>query len=417
MAKTLVYQLYPLAWPDGLEGMTQHLSRVADLGVDYVWLSPIYPSPLDDGGYDIANYKDIDRRYGRFRDFDRFVDTAHRYGIGVLMDLVLNHTSTCHKWFKNHPEFYCWSKTDRPGWKNLFNGGSAWNYLDKEDLYYLHLFHPFQADLNWFPEGQLNGALVEKFQSIVDFWVQRHQVDGFRLDVPQSINKNFESETLEFSDLLYGHQAVEVLNAVFAGGDLPFLMMECFDPTFGEITDYYAENTSVDYILNVLIKEEIAQGELRFIGLIDRQARNSHFMLDLESHDSPRFPSRNIVVKNNEPPRKGTPADAIWYLFNSGAEGICLYQGQELGLDNPTKKKLSNDDLLKLDAQTSMRYIKGEDLDALRPTSRANARIPLPLHEYVKQQANPSSYYNLTKDWIMRWRHGSFHENIQESGC
>ena len=410
MAKTLVYQLYPLSWPDGLKGMTQHLSRVAELGVDYVWLSPIYPSPLNDGGYDIMSHKDIDRRYGRFRDFDHFVDTAHRLGIGVLMDLVLNHTSTSHKWFDNHPEFYCWSKTDRSGWKNLFNNGSAWQYLEEDDLYYLHLFHPSQADLNWFPDDQLNGVLVEKFQNIVDFWVNRHHVDGFRLDVPQSINKDFESETLEFGDLLSGQRAVEVVNAIFPGADRSFLMMECFDPTFGEITNYYAENTSVDFVLNVLIKDEIAHGELKFLGMIDRQARNSHFMLDLESHDAPRFPSRGLVTESGDSSRELTPADAIWYLFNSGAEGICLYQGQELGLYNPTKKQLPNNDLLKLDAQTSMRYIKGEDLDTLRPTSRANARIPLPLKEYARQKANPSSYFNLTRDWIMRWRHGSFHD-------
>ena len=117
-------------------------------------------------------------------------------------------------------------------------------------------------------------------------------------------------------------------------------------------------------------------------------------MLELESHDSPRFPSRGDI----------TPEGMIWSMFNSDAEGICLYQGQELGLNNPTKEQLPDARLLELDAQTAMRYIKGESLDALRPLSRANARVHLPMKEYAKQEQNPSSYLNLTKDWIHRWR-------------
>lgn len=389
MAKTLVYQLYPRSW-QGLAEMEDFLYQIAELDVDYVWLSPIYPSPMNDGGYDISNYKDIDRRYGRFYDFDRFVETAHDLGIGVLMDLVLNHTSTSHKWFSRHPERYCWSKTKRPGWQNLFNDGPAWEYYEEYDEYYLHLFHSSQADLNWFPDGELNRTLVQKFQDIVDFWTNQHCVDGFRLDVPQSINKDFGRDTLEFTDLLFGDKAIEVINAIFPSDNTPFLMMECFDPTMGELIGYYADNTPVDFVLNVLVKDEISEGELKFIGLIDRQTQNPHFMLDLESHDAPRFPSRKITVQDNDCAKKITPEDAIWYLFNSGAEGICLYQGQELGLKNPTKRELPDRMMFDLDAQTAMRYAKGESASSLRPLSRANARVPLPLEEYDRQEQNAS---------------------------
>ena len=404
MAKTLVYQLYPRSW-QGLAEMEDFLYQIAKLGIDYVWLSPIYPSPMNDGGYDISNYKDIDRRYGRFYDFDHFVETAHELGIGVLMDLVLNHTSTSHKWFSHHPERYCWSKTNRPGWHNLFNGGSAWEYCEEREEYYLHLFHQTQADLNWFPDGRLNIKLVEKFQDIVDFWSIRHAVDGFRLDVPQAINKDFSSDTLTFEDLLSGFQGPDVVSAVFDISDA-FLIIECFDPTFGQIVDHYAQKTGADFVLNVCLKDEIANGELKFLGLIDRQSQDPHFMLDLESHDAPRFPSRKIVVQDNNHPEEITPADAIWYLFNSGAEGICLYQGQELGLKNPTKRELPDRMMFDLDAQAAMRYIKGESASSLRPLSRANARVPLPLEEYERQEQNPSSYLNLTKNWIERWRTG-----------
>ncbi len=398
MAKTLVYQLYPRSW-QGLAEMEDFLYQIAELDVDHVWLSPIYPSPLHDGGYDVANYKDIDRRYGRFYDFDHFVETAHDLGMGVLMDLVLNHTSTKHKWFIYHPEYYCWSETDRPGWRNLFNGGPAWQYYDQDGEYYLHLFHEKQADLNWFPDGpdgDVNRELAGRFREIVDFWTLDHLVDGFRLDIPQSINKDFTSNTLELESLLYGDKAVRVLNAVFGGGskDL-FLMMECIcgSPADG-LVDYYTRNTPVDFVLDVSLKDEASRiPEADFFDLVKEAAAEPHFMLDLESHDSPRFPSRGI-----------DPADEIWYMFNSGASGICLYQGQELGLANPTREQLPDHVMTDLDAQTAMRYIKGEELDDLRPFSRANARVPLPLDEYEKQDPNPSSYLNLTKDWVARWR-------------
>lgn len=396
MAKTLVYQLYPSSWQQGLSGMTEHLYRIAPLGVDYVWLSPIYRSSGYDGGYDVSDYRSIATKYGTMANFDHFVETAHSLGIGVLMDLVLNHTSTSHKWFGAHPEYYCWSPYDRPDWHNLFNYGPAWRYVEEFDEYYLHLFHEEQADLNWFPNGELNHNLVQEFRDIVDFWVNGHLVDGFRLDVPQAINKDFTRESLDFPDLIYGSQAAEVINAIFPSGGQPiFLMMECFDPTMGDIVDYYTAETQVDFVLNVLLKDEIESSELDLYDSLKYLTRNKHFMLDLESHDSPRFPSRGI-----------SPEDEFWYMFNSRAEGVCLYQGQELGLYNPSKKELPDETMLILDVQSAMRFIKGEDVDALRPLSRANARIPLPLDKYNEQDKDPCSYLNLIKDWIARWRDG-----------
>lgn len=397
MANTLVYQLYPLSWQTGFGGMSQHLRRIAALGVDYIWLSPIFRSPLEDGGYDVSNYLEINSRFARthdpFRMFETFVDRAHQLGIGVLLDLPINHTSIRHRWFDIHPEYYCWSTHDRPDWHNLFNQGPAWKYLEDNKRYYLHLFHETMPDLNWFPGGELNAPLVDKFQEIVDFWVENYQIDGFRLDFPQGINKDFMSDTLELEQLFFGDKAVDVISAIFEGREDLFLLMECFDPTYGELISYYADNTPVDFVMNVMTKDQISQGESEFLNLVKQQAHDPHFMLELESHDSPRFPSRGV-----------NPEDMIWYLLNSGAEGVCLYQGQELGLYNPTKSQLPDEQLLKLDAQTAMRYIKGENLDDLRPISRANARIRLPLDEYARQEQNPSSYLNLTLEWIDRWR-------------
>lgn len=436
MAKTLIYQLYLFGFLEKgqrptrfhkhsspIAKATQHLDIVADLGADVVWLGPIFKSPWLDHGYDIAGYYEIDSYFGYDADFSRFVKRAHQLGLKVIIDLVLNHTSTAHGWFTRRPEFYCWSHEDRPDWHDFFSGGPAWQnildvisplkqhpkmqeYCQEHGNFYLHSFHETQADLNWFPdgsEGEVNPDLVAEFHKIIDYWVKRDIIDGFRIDVPQAINKDFDDDELDFTSALFGDQSVRVLNAVLEGHEDLFYIMECFDPTMGELVQYYTDSTPVDFVLNVMLKDKITQDvgvgapvqqEDTFLKLIKEQAQNPQFMLDLESHDAPRFPSRGYV----------TPADAIWYMFNSNAQGICLYQGQELGLNNPSKEDLSDDMMMKLDAQTAMRYVQGEDLDELRPLSRANARVPLPLEEYKEQMANPCSYYHLTKEWIRRWR-------------
>lgn len=427
MAKTLVYQMYPISWEKygGLPAMTEHLCRIKEnLGeIDYVWVSPLYPSPRFDHGYDVADYKAIDPRFGTMDDFDKFVKTAKELGMGVLMDLVLNHTSTEQKWFTEHPEYYCWRDEDMPGWHNLFNGGPAWKQADN-GKYYLHLFHEKQADLRWYDDdGELNEPLVREFNEIVDFWKARG-ISGFRLDVPQAINKDFSDEELTLETLIFGDKAVDVLNAIFKGEQDLFLMMECMDPTFGELTEYYANNTPVGFMVNMLLKDEFGLQEFsftepmkrRFQSLIKKQTDSSCFMLDLESHDSPRFLSRCGL-------------DGILYsemlemMFDSDAEGICIYQGQEFGLRNPTKEELPDELILELDAQTAMQYASGESLDDLRPLSRANARVPLSLDDleprlldsleahrgierFIRRSISEDHQQNvrLMKDWIHYWK-------------
>ena len=391
IAKTLVYQLYPIAWKD-LNAMTEHLSILKYFGVDYVWISPLYLSPRFDHGYDVAEYKVIDPRFGTMAEFDHFVEKAHSLGIKVLMDLVLNHTSVSHEWFRTRPWYYYWSHNDHPSWKNLFNDGSAWQYDGIKKKYYLHLFHPKQADLNWFPDDKLNGKLVQEFRSIVKFWTKRHGVDGFRLDVPQALNKDVSSGKIGFDDLVFGTRAAEVINAIFPKKGL-FLMMECFDPTFGTLVDYYTNKTPVNFVMNMLVKKSTSVEELR--DCIDESVMNHpNFMLDLESHDSPRLPS-----KLNIPPE-----EALWMLFNSKANGICLYQGQELGLFNPSSEELPDDLMLHLDAWSSMKADIGENLDVIRDESRANARVTIPVLEYINQIEGEESYFHFTKKWINRWR-------------
>lgn len=410
MAKTLVYQMYPIAWEKygGIPAMTEHLYRIKEnLGeVDYVWVSPLYLSPRFDHGYDVADYKAIDPRFGTMDDFDKFVKTAKELGMGVLMDLVLNHTSTEHKWFTEHPEYYYWRDEDMPGWHNLFNGGPAWEQTE-DGKYYLHLFNKKQADLRWYDDdGELNKPLVQEFNGIVDFW-KGHGISGFRLDVPQAINKDFSDEELTLETLIFGDKAIDVMAAVFEDEterDDLFLVMECMDPTFGEVINYYSyegytRGIPLSFVMNMLLKDECRLekyipkrvSQHRLEDLIENHARNPHFMLDLESHDSPRFLSRDVMDYN----------DMLRTMFESDVQGICIYQGQEFGLSNPTKEELPDELMLELDAQTAMRYASGESLDALRPLSRANARVPLP--EWI---LNPTS--DMGKDELVKYSSATY---------
>ena len=396
MKKMLFYQMYPLpasypVWcnqkewrietpgqvfkPDrsyGLWEMRLEFEKLQDLGVDCIWLSGALNSPRYDHGYDVRDY---------LRD-------AHRIGAKLIIDLVLNHTSTQHPWFlSRRPDYYYWSDKPKTKWANLFDNGSAWKYDNSMRQYYLHLFHESQADLAWFDkDGDINEGLVKEFRRIVKFWLDMG-VDGFRLDVPQSINKDINAESLRFGDMLGGNKSKEVINRIFDGYPC-LLLMECFDPSYGDISGSYIKETPVNYVMNVLIKGlEDDQGLM-----IHHSARNPGFVLDLESHDSCRFLSRPGM----------TLARELELLFDSGALNICLYQGQEFGLTNPD---LTEEQVRELDAQTAMRLDAGEPFEKLKAISRANARFPLPDNEYERQKnSSEDTPFKKFKGLIELWK-------------
>jgi alpha-glucosidase len=192
--EAVFYQIYPRSFADGngdgigdLAGMIDRLEYLRDLGIDALWLSPHYPSPLFDCGYDVADYTDVAPEYGTLDDFQRFLDGAHQRGIRVILDLVLNHTSHQHPWFlasrasrnNSHADWYVW-RDGRDGgppnnWLSTF-GGSAWEYAPERNQYYYHYFFKEQPDLNW-----RNPAVKDAMFAAVRFWLDRG-VDGFRLD-------------------------------------------------------------------------------------------------------------------------------------------------------------------------------------------------------------------------------------------
>lgn len=195
----VVYQIYIKSFQDtngdgigDLKGITKRLPQLKDLGVDYVWITPFFKSPQYDNGYDVADYKSIDPLFGDFDDFDEMMKTAKSLGIEIMLDMVFNHTSTEHEWFqkalngdKKYQDYYIFKESNDgapTNWLSKF-GGSAWEYVEDLDKWYLHLFHVKQADLNW-----ENPDLRREIYEVVDFWKSKG-VSGFRLDVVNLISK------------------------------------------------------------------------------------------------------------------------------------------------------------------------------------------------------------------------------------
>ncbi|MGH2917529.1 MAG: alpha-amylase family glycosyl hydrolase, partial [Solirubrobacteraceae bacterium] len=165
----------------------RRLDHIADLGADALWLSPVYPSPFADGGYDVADYMDIDPRFGTLADADALIGAAHERGLKLLMDVVPCHTSIEHPWFTEHPERYIWSDRDGPqnNWIAAF-GGPAWSRDPRSGRWYLHSFYPEQPDLDWRRED-----VREEMARALRFWVDRG-VDGFRVDAVDRLLKDLE---------------------------------------------------------------------------------------------------------------------------------------------------------------------------------------------------------------------------------
>lgn len=199
--KSIVYQIYPRSFCDSngdgigdLQGIIQKLDYLKELGVDVIWLSPIYDSPNDDNGYDIRDYYQIMKEFGTMEDLDHLLDAAHQRGLKIIMDLVVNHTSDEHSWFEEskkgldnpYRDYYVW-KPGKNGkepnnWGSIFSG-PAWDYEENTNEYYLHLFSKKQPDLNW-----ENPALRNEIYTMMKFWLDKG-IDGFRMDVINFISK------------------------------------------------------------------------------------------------------------------------------------------------------------------------------------------------------------------------------------
>ncbi len=199
--EAVVYQIYPRSFMDSngdgigdLNGITEKLEYLRELGIDVIWLSPVYQSPNDDNGYDISDYQAIMEEFGTMEDYDRMLARAHELGIKIMMDLVVNHTSDEHAWFVEsrksvdnpYRDFYIWRKgkdgKEPNNWGSCFSG-SAWKYDSQTDMYFLHLFSKKQPDLNWD-----NPKVRDRVFEMMNWWCEKG-IDGFRMDVISLISK------------------------------------------------------------------------------------------------------------------------------------------------------------------------------------------------------------------------------------
>jgi alpha-glucosidase len=337
----VVYQIYPRSFQDSdgdgigdLTGITQRLEHLTNLGVDALWLSPMYPSPLADFGYDVADYEDVDPQLGTLEDFDRLVTAAHERGLKVLLDLVPCHTSIEHPWFREHPDWYIWADGDAPpnNWVAAF-GGSAWALDEETGRWYLHSFYPEQADLDW-----RNPEVVRAMQGVVRFWLDRG-ADGFRLDAINQLLKDAElrddppaSRTFALPlhpeaaklERIYSGNRPEVgraLAALRAAAGDALLVGEVYLPT----SEYgpYLEHLDLVFAFELFHSPWDADRLRRAITTAVPLERVAWV---LSNHDFPRLPTR--FGRENE------RAAATLLLTLPGTAFV--YQGDEIGLaDGP----------------------------------------------------------------------------------
>ncbi len=337
----VVYQIYPRSFQDSdgdgvgdLRGITERLDHLAYLGVDALWLSPIYPSPLADFGYDVSDYMAVDPRLGTMDDFDDLVSEAHERGLRLLMDLIPCHTSIEHPWFREHPDWYIWSPVDGPpnNWTAAF-GGRAWSRDEVSGRWYLHTFYPEQPDLDW-----RNPEVVEAMQGVVRFWLERG-VDGFRLDAVNVLIKDAElrddppasgrfplplvdeNATL---DHVYSHNRPEAVDALRrireAAGDA-FLVGEVYLPT--SAYPPYLEVLDLVFAFELLFAP---WDEERLRAAIEPALELGRVAWVMSNHDFPRLASR-IGPEHVR--------DAAALLLKLPGTAF-VYQGDEIGmLDGP----------------------------------------------------------------------------------
>ncbi len=400
----IVYEIYPKSFADSngdgvgdLQGIISKLDYLKSLSVDAIWICPCYPSPGDDNGYDVSDYRDIAPEYGRLKDFDELIAKAHARNIKVLLDLVANHTSTAHAWFQaskrdgNNPyaEYYYWSDEPRNDWKSIFTGKSVWIYAPERKQYYLASFAPTQADLNW-----ENPKVRQEIRDIVDFWVARG-VDGFRCDVLDMISKDFTSPQGNGN----GARLHEYVRELFDRENTRklFVVGECWTVGIEGVR-----------LLCGLDRGELScafQFDHRFFGvdpkdgykpapyrLRDIAARLSKwqkqtFSADIlyalfwENHDSPRIVSRFGDEENRY--ASATTLATMLYLLGGVA---FLFEGQELGLVNTKFESLDCfDDVEGLSYYESRKntLTKKELFARLNAFGRDNARRMMPWTKQV----------------------------------
>lgn len=416
--EAVIYQIYPRSFADSngdgigdLNGITAHLDYLEALGIDVIWLSPVYKSPNDDNGYDISDYRDIMDDFGTMEDFDRLLAEAHRHHIRIVMDLVVNHTSDEHAWFiesrssrdNPHRDYYIWKEPkdgkEPNNWGAWF-GGSAWELDERTGMYYLHCFSRKQPDLNW-----ENPKVRDEVFDMMNWWCEKG-IDGFRMDVISMISKDPSFPDGPVEDGLYGsltpyvcngphvHEYLQEMNRrVLSHYDL-LTVGEAAGVTIEE-AQKYANNDGtelgmvfqfehVELVKGPIGKWSDQKPKLRDFRRVmnkwqyelEGKAWNSLF---LDNHDQPRVVSR---FANDSEQYRVVSAKMIATCLHMLKGTPYVYQGEELGMTNAYFDRLEDyRDIESINAfhqYVDNGLVKAEDMMRyLKEISRDNARTPM----------------------------------------
>lgn len=436
-ANAVVYQIYPRSFQDSngdgygdLPGITSRLDYLADLGVDVIWLSPVYQSPQDDNGYDISDYQNIDPMFGTLDDMDELLDEAHQRGLKVVMDLVVNHTSDEHAWFQAsrdpndpHADWYWWRpakaghEPGTPGaepneWGSYF-GGSAWEYDPQRGEYYLHQFSKKQPDLNW-----ENPDVRHAIYDMMNWWMDRG-IDGFRMDVITLISKHVD-ENGELPGVGASTRDSGPIGPDGYSSPTPFcadgprqdeflaeMHREVFDGREGYLTVGEAPGITPErneYITDPANREldmlflfdhvEPGGGQNKFLAdpwelsQLKRSLAGQQLAvkdagwtsLFFNNHDQPRVVSRWGDDSTEELRVQSAKALALLLHMHRGTPYV--YQGEELGMTNAGFDQLDQyrdlESINMFHQLTEAGAISEEQMmDALKAISRDNARTPM----------------------------------------
>lgn len=411
--EAVAYQVYPRSFNDSngdgigdLPGLIEKLDYLENLGIDVIWLSPMYPSPNDDNGYDISDYKGIMSEFGTMNDFDQLLSSIHQRGMKLILDLVVNHTSDEHPWFIESKssktnakrDWYIWADPKPDGsepnnWESIFNG-STWEFDESTKQYYFHLFSKKQPDLNW-ENPDVRQAVFE----MMNWWFEKG-IDGFRVDAITHIKKNFEAGDLPVPD---GKKFAPAFDVDMNQPGIQEWLQEMKDKslsrydimTVGEANGV-TPNDAEEWVgeengkFNMIFQFEHlglwSTGDTRFdvksykqvLNRWQKQLENVGWnALFIENHDQPRRVSTWGDDKNYW--YESATSHATAYFLQQGTPFI--YQGQEIGMTNyPFESIESFNDVA---VKTEYQIVKKEGgdvnqlLDKYKMENRDNARTPM----------------------------------------
>lgn len=406
----VIYQIYPKSFKDSngdgigdLRGVAEKLDYLKDLGVDYLWLTPFFVSPQRDNGYDVADYRNIDPMFGTMEDLDNLIAEGEKRNIGLMFDMVFNHTSTSHEWFrralageKKYQDYYIFKEgaPDQPptNWQSKF-GGSAWEYVSSLGKWYLHLFDVTQADLNW-----KNPEVREELKEVIRFWKAKG-VKGFRFDVVNLISKpeiwedDFEGDGRKFyTDGPYVHEYLKELvrdtgieDYVTVGEMSSTTLEHCIRYSGAEEKElsmcFNFHHLKVDYKDGnkwELMEPDYMELKVIFekwqMGMQMGNAWNALFWCN---HDQPRIVSRF----GNEGEYWKESAKMLAGMIHLMRGTPYIYQGEEIGMTNPHYTSIEQ----YADVESRNYYeillnegkTKEEALEILAARSRDNSRTPM----------------------------------------